>query len=548
MRDLKVKEVFGKKVCWYFAAAFLMAVGRAGSLKFYESEKMLLPGIMDAVLFLARLLVYFVLFSGIFAAIEKFINSKRTFGVLFEKGDKPSGKWWGGYVILAAGWLPALLIKYPAALCWDTWAMIKEYKVGYYSEHQSVYYSLVMRRLIALGENVGHPSWGLFVFSVLHYLVLVAAMGYSLQILRKMNVSRAARLAAALLYLLNPYISGYVGVVIKDVPYTAFIVIVFLCLVDMYMDHEGFSRNPLKMGALFISVINIYLIRKNGSYVMLATLLLLLVRCFRKKISKKPAVLMLAAFIVSAACFNGLGTYFHASKGSIREALSLPFQQTARCVKIYGEEVSDEEREAIDMVLPYDRLAGLYNPRISDPVKNEYKKDDSKLPAYFKAWFAGFLRHPLCYISATWEQNYYLFIPEVDNIVLYQDAETGYETTKVVYMPNYEHYYDMFSRNEKLSVLQQWIVKEFQLLHQIPLLGLLGNVSFWFYVFLFAVTVSLAYRADNLLLLALSFFTIVFVILGPAIQGHPRYMFPLIYPMPVLLLFLLYRLKNNSIG
>ncbi|MCR5161650.1 MAG: DUF6020 family protein [Lachnospiraceae bacterium] len=546
MRSLK--EVSGKKVCLYLAAAFLMAVGRAGSLRFYNGMSASMPAVLDATVLLLRTLLYTVLFLAVFAGAEKLLNNRKFVDLFFVKAGEKNGTWWGGYAVLATGWLPLLLIKYPGALCWDTWAMIKEYRTGCLSEHQSVYYALFMGKLIEIGEKAGHPSWGLFAFSALHYLLLVAAMGYSLQILRKMNISRGVRLAVALLYLLNPYISGYVGVIIKDVPYTSFLVIVFLCLVEMYMDHEAFSRNPFKMGILFISVMNIYLIRKNGSYIMLATILLLLVRCFRKKLSKKPAVLMLIAFVVSAACFSGLGMHFHASKGSKREALSVPFQQTARYVKAYGDEIPDEEREAIDMVLPYDQLAELYNPRISDPVKNQYKRDDSKLPAYFKVWFSEFLKHPLCYISATWEQNYYLFTPEIDNVVLYQDAETGYEISMVIYMPKYEHYYDIFSRNEKLGILQKWIVKEFDLLHQIPILGLIGNVSFWFYVLLIVTVLSLAFGADDLLLLALSFFSVVFVILGPAIQGHPRYMFPVIYPMPVLLLFVLYRIKNNSVG
>lgn len=197
-----------RKLFWYGTAALIMAVGRAGSLKFYESERIALSGKMKAFLFFARLLIWFCVFSGLFAGIEKLLGNKKAVGVMQEE---PSGKWWTGYAVLALGWLPLLLIKYPAALCWDTWGMISEYMANTYSEHQSVLYTFVMGKLIEIFMQRGHSNWGIFIFSAVHYLILVASLGYSLQILRKMNAARPVRIAVLLSYLFNPYIAGYVG-------------------------------------------------------------------------------------------------------------------------------------------------------------------------------------------------------------------------------------------------------------------------------------------------------------------------------------------------
>ncbi len=524
MRSLK--EVSGKKVCLYAAAAFLMAVGRAGSLKFYDGARIALQGRMEALIFLVRTVLYSALFLGLFVGIDRLLCSKKIIGSLFESGEKETGKTWTPYLVLGAAWLPLLLIKYPAAVCWDTLEMAAQYRAGSFSEHHSVYYALIMGRLIDIGETFGHADWGMFAFSVIHYLVLVAALGRSVNILRKMGVRRTVRGAVLLMYLLNPYISGYIGVIIKDELYTAFLVIFFLCLVDLQPDHEAFSRNPLKLTILFVSVVNIWLIRKNGSYILLASAVLFLVRCFRKKLSKRPVFVLAAALVVSAGLYSFLGAYFHAEKGSVGEALSLPFQQTARYVKSYENEVTEEERAAIDAVLPYDRLADAYDPRVADPVKGMYRGDGSKLGAYFKTWLAQFRKHPLCYVSATWEQNYYLFVPEEDNITLYTDMNLA------PYGDSFKPLAEIFEQTDS-GTLKQWIVKEFKAIHQMPLAGLPGNVSFWFYVLLFATVISVAHRTDDFLLLAVSWFTVLFVILGPVIQGHPRYMFPVVYVMPV---------------
>ena len=34
-----------------------------------------------------------------------------------------------------------------------------------------------------------------------------------------------------------------------------------------------------------------------------------------------------------------------------------------------------------------------------------------------RVWLKEFFRHPLCYVEATWNQNYYVFAPYVDNVV-----------------------------------------------------------------------------------------------------------------------------------
>lgn len=74
----------------------------------------------------------------------------------------------------------------------------------------------------------------------------------------------------------------------------------------------------------------------------------------------------------------------------------------------------------------------------------------------------------------------------------------------------------------------------------------LGNISFWFYVLIIVTVLSLVFRLDDFILLALSWFTVVFVILGPVIQGHPRYMFPAVYVMPATVLFMLGRMRDKQ--
>ena len=65
---------------------------------------------------------------------------------------------------------------------------------------------------------------------------------------------------------------------------------------------------------------------------------------------------------------------FKITSGSIRETLSIPFQQTARYSKYHSDELSKEDIAIIDKVLVYDTLAERYDPELADPVKNKFNK------------------------------------------------------------------------------------------------------------------------------------------------------------------------------
>lgn len=94
--------------------------------------------------------------------------------------------------------------------------------------------------------------------------------------------------------------------------------------------------------------------------------------------------------------------------------LSVPFQQTARYLREYPDDVTASEKKAINRILDYDVLAEKYNPELSDPVKITFRfrdnDDDPKLDGYmkdyFKAWFAMLRRHPGVYIQATLNNIY----------------------------------------------------------------------------------------------------------------------------------------------
>lgn len=96
-----------------------------------------------------------------------------------------------------------------------------------------------------------------------------------------------------------------------------------------------------------------------------------------------------------------------------KEALSIPFQQTARYVRDYGAEVTAEEAEIIGKVLDYENLAELYDPITSDPVKYTYHAETTgELLDYFRVWAIQLVKHPANAVEATMNNAYGWFYQE----------------------------------------------------------------------------------------------------------------------------------------
>ena len=393
--------------------------------------------------------------------------------------------------------------------------MLTQYRRNTITNFHSPYYSVLIGFFTGLFEKSGHAEYGLYLFAVFHYLVFVLVFGYSLRLLRiRMRAKRSVCLVLLFCYVACPYIIGYLGVVSKDCLYSILVFLFFLCLLDAFLDPDAFRHSAGKIMILILSVVNVRL----SAFVALA----------------------LGIAVAASSVINHVWSVENAGK---RDAFSMCFQQTARYVKTYRDEIPEEEADVIREVLPYEELPDLYDPRISDPVKSHYNPTDMNATKnWLKLWAKWFLRHPGCYFSAVMEQNYYLFIPEIlDNISLYRDVDVGYELGKTVVISRDTPFFEpIFHEPEALQSWKEAAVREYMLLHSVPVTRWLGNCSFWFYLLLFFSVFAAANRIPWLVLSMPEIVTVGIVIISPVIYGHPRYLFPVIYGMPILVLYILY--------
>ncbi len=245
----------------------------------------------------------------------------------------------------------------------------------------------------------------------------------------------------------------------------------------------------------------------------------------------------LIVFIPFLISFS-LDKIYHIEKGSIKEMLSLPFQQTARYVTNHGDEVTDEERQVIDRILDYDNLALNYDPMLSDRVKNTFKRESTfeSLLDYVKVWFRQFRRHPFTYINATINQNYRLLYPAAKTSALYLDTYKNRGDWIVLLG---------IEEIEPIKEKEYNLKSFYNIMFQLPMLGIFSRVAFYNLLLVYILIVSVYKRKRSICFVSIPVIISNLVIVAAPIV-HPRYALPIIYCMPLVMAYAIYSIRGEG--
>lgn len=435
------------------------------------------------------------------------------------------------FVFLLCCWIIPILLKYPAGICTDVARQIDQ-GLGYteLTAHHPVFHTMFMTWFVKLGMSIGSANLGIFLFCLVEAVVMAAIFGFILSVLVKLSAYKWVLAVAMLFFAFSPYITGYVGTPIKDLYFAAMVCIYVICLFVYSIKLEMFWRER-KYPILFVlSSIGMALFRNNGIYICLLTGIVMVIYEIIKRGTKAMwrGIVILLAILLPFSSAKIVDQIYQPVPGSIREALSIPFQQTARYVTQHGDEVTAEERAAINEVLPYDDLAELYNPYISDPVKNKFNDNASSddLKEYFQVWFQQFLKHPGCYVKAVYVQNVFLLYPQYNNYKYYLDT-SPFENISSLSVDN-------INTPEVLKKIQVVYMQVLELAHKLPVLNLINNMAVYIMI-MFVLCVLIIHKKNysHLFYYLPLIISVLIIIAAPCIRGHVRYAYPVIYTFPI---------------
>ncbi|MBE6679116.1 MAG: hypothetical protein E7598_01190 [Ruminococcaceae bacterium] len=423
------------------------------------------------------------------------------------------------FLFLVICWLPYFIIKMPVVISNDGMTQINQFLKNEITTHHPYFVTLIYGSFAKLGVLCGNMYIGLTVYIILQYAFMAGSFAYCISKADDMHNNHLFSFIVLLLFAFSPAVASYSTTIVKDALYSTLVVLYIFQIITVLYNTKNNLKINKNIVALSILAIFVILTRNNGIYVVGASLAFLLVwLLFRKGETFKSKTAFAALLVLPIAVYMGFNFLQYdvigLTKGSVAEVLSIPFQQTARYVKEHPEDVTEEEAEIINKVLDYERLAELYNPIVSDPVKATYKKDESALGDYFKVWFEQLKKHPQTYFEATIHSNYFAFYPDEPNIRAY--AILGENSGIAI-----------------LDLLKYALLVFSMAISLIPIVTCVINPVFYVWIFIYLLFRSFAKKDWTSLAIMLALTVqLLTVIAGPGVFNHPRYLYPISWSIP----------------
>lgn len=375
-------------------------------------------------------------------------------------------------LLIGAAWLPWVAVFWPGSVDWDSWGQISQVLGAQeMTAHHTVLSTWLHGWLFRLGRALGSDNLGVFFYIAVQFLVCAWVFGQVTAFAAKLGCSRGVQYVVTAFFALDPIWGAFIQTQVKDTLYTGLFVLFVLKTADLLLFPQEWQGKRPRLTAYTVLGVLCCLLRKNGIYAVVPMLLASAFVVSEKRLRRPVLAVLLAVCIGSFGFDTFTEKVLDIPAGSVGEALSVPMQQTARYIRDYGNEVTDEERAAIEKVLDYDAITQSYMPELSDGVKQYYKNPGKgDLARYMLAWAKMLLKHPVCYFEATHANSHgYYTITKCRTINDY------YTFNNDICMEMSEmnvHYLD------KSGYLRYAFVQALSAFEKLPLVGLTTSIGF----------------------------------------------------------------------
>ncbi len=495
---------------------------------------------------------YFIFFNASINLLYEFIKTKskeesvtknKIFNFIFNEHPFIST-----FIILFVCYLPYIIAFYPGILSPDPSNQIKQFygiptKYNDYSvmldenvtitNHHPVLHTVILGGLTYFGKTIGSENFGVFIYSILQTLFLITLLSYTISYMKKLNTPIWFRIVSLLIYMFVPIYPLYGMSTLKDVIFAILVIFYIIKLFELIRCANN-KINIKEIITVIILMLFITLFRNNGIYLVLMSFPFLLI------IDKQNRFKLLITLLIPIMSYYGFEKVLLPSlkitPGSVREVLSIPFQQTARYVKYYPDDISEEDKNAIDKILTYDTLAKRYDPEKSDPVKNKYNKYATKddLKNYFKAWIHGLVKHPNVYIEATLNNTYGYFYPDAKRWYVYYSYDTRLSEDGIDY-----HYNNLDGLRNTLS---NYAVA----FPYIPILGSIVSIGFCTWLCMLMWAFIMREKKYKYLIYLMPVVSLILVCVASPVNTYFRYTLGYTFAIPILIAIYLWILYNKE--
>ncbi len=355
-------------------------------------------------------------------------------------------------------YLPLFLRFYPGSFGADSINQIRQaMHIKEYNNHLPV----LSTWLIELFYNVGFALTKDVNASIAFYTVfqmLITALTYAgvCVYLLKKGLEEKRSFVIFAVYALVPAFAMYAIYIHKDTP-AADLLLVLSVYLHFFVTLKKEKRKDLSIQLLLFGLTGILFMLFRSNHFYIYPVLILLSAFLIKENKKEVIVVMVAAFVFSAA-FKGPVLREMGIRGAdAAETLSMPLQMVSYTLKVDGD-VSADDKAFLDIILPHERLAEVYSETSANPVKRAIRDEgdqpylEAHKAEFMKVFLRTFIKNPApCLIAltdhskgyycpkfthpemimGTWENEFGSYtdpkLPESVGTLVYETAQKAYD-------------------------------------------------------------------------------------------------------------------------
>ena len=319
---------------------------------------------------------------------------------------------WGYLVLLLLCWLPYLLAVWPGTVSNDSITQLAEI-VGRkpLSNGNPIFQTGLVWLAASVGQGLFHTADAAVALYVCVQAVLMAWLfAYTLRRLTESRVPGWLLWLSTAFFALNPVFPVFAFCMGKD---TTFAMAVLWFTLMVWRVTESKWPPFRTVVGLCLSAALVALLRNAGIALVGITLLALLGWAFAHGLRQWRAPLLALVTLIATVATLTLFVLPQLAAEPMPETenWSVPLQQVARVVA--SDTVTQEERAAIDAVMPIDEIQPAYNGELSDPVKALWRDGVTaeQKAGFWTVWVKLGLKHPATYLSATFHNSYGYLLP-----------------------------------------------------------------------------------------------------------------------------------------
>ncbi len=352
---------------------------------------------------------------------------------VFLPGKKRKGHWWIWllfFLLCLLCYLPYFFMYYPTWFNNDAvWQMEQALGMAAKSNHHPYFHTLIIKVFLTVGYGLFHDYTAAVALYTFCQMALTAAVfGFFLYLLYRRGTKILWLVLAVFFYALLP-VNGMFSICMgKDAWFTAAFLLFVWAVHHCAEGGEGLHNGDGYMGVLgtpggrrwlwfFVTGVLVCLLRSNGIFVFLGTAVVLV---FSQRQERKRMYTSIAAVLLCSFLWRGpVLTALQVQPPDTIESLTMPVQHLL-CAYARGGNLTAEEVEMLEAVVPLEQIDAYYNPYLFDMTKNYIREHGNQQViaenkgAYAKLWLHVGLRNPMLYLEAEIRQTagyYALHIP-----------------------------------------------------------------------------------------------------------------------------------------